>query len=204
MFRSPNKMEKALMNSSKQINNLKQVNTPTTKLSKRRFLAGIAIAGALSISSIAQAGPHCNKLGDGKHGYKHDSKHGSIQGKRHRFNHRKSPEFMQKRLDRMTKKLELSDIQKQHVQALIKNHRNTIKPLRNEKYSLRKEMRRLDPSASDYSAKLADIANRKAELVRQITIAQGNKRQQMAQILTDEQRAKRKAMRARHHGAKRI
>ena len=50
------------MNSSKKINNLKQANSPTTKLSKRRFLAGIAIAGALSISSIAQAGPHCNKL----------------------------------------------------------------------------------------------------------------------------------------------
>lgn len=171
-----------------------------TQLSKRSFLIGITIVSALSISSIAQAGPHCNKFGDGKHGYKHGFK----QGNKHGFHHRKSPEFMQKRLDRMAKKLALSDTQKQQVQALMQNHRNTVKPLRNEKHSLRKEMKRLDPSVSDYSAKLADIANRKAELVRQITIAQGNKRQQMVQILTDEQRAKRKAMRARHHGAKRI
>jgi len=167
-----------------------------TKLSKRSFLFGMTIAGLLSVASIAQAGPHCNKFGGGKHGSKHGYKHG--------YHHRQNPEFMQKRLDRMSKSLGLSDAQKQQVQTIMENHRNTIKPLRDEKRSLRGEIKKLDPNASDFTAKLADIANRKAELVRQLTMARGNKRQQMAQVLTDEQRAKRKAMRIKHHGAKRI
>jgi len=75
------------------------------------------------------------------------------------------------------------------------NSRNEMKPLRFEKRALRKELRNLDPSASDYSAKLADIANRKAEIVRQMTILRGSKRQQIVQILTPEQQAKFKEMR---------
>jgi len=95
----------------------------------------------------------------------------------------------------MSSKLGLSETQKTQMQSLMQNQRNLMKPLRNEKQGLRKEMKALDPTAADYPAKLADIANRKAELVRQMTMARGNKRQQMAQILTPEQRAMKQQMR---------
>ena len=158
------------------------------KTNRRRLFLGSAIAGALALGTIAYAGPMC-KHGGGKHG---------------EYSAEKKVEYMQKRMERMSSKLGLTDNQKTQVQTLIQNHRNTMKPLRNEKRALRQEMKNLDPAATDYSAKLADVANRKAELVSQITLANGNKRQKMAQILTPEQRTKMQEMRAnrksRHHG----
>ena len=167
-------------------------------------IATSAIAGLLTFASVANAGPNCggknhNKGGHAKYGQMSDAT---------------KAERMQKRLDRMATKLGLSDEQKTKVQALKQNSRNEIKPLRNEQRALRKEIRQLDPSATDYAAKLADAANRQAELTRQMTIAKGTKRQQMANILTPEQLAKKKEMRAnrkdgfgkrmhrKHHGKK--
>ena len=155
-----------------------------TNMNKRNFLIGTAIAGILSLGSIAYAGPSC-KHGGGKHG---------------EYSAEKRAEYMQKRLERMSSKLGLSDTQKTQVQELMQNHRNTLKPLHDEKRALRTEMKNLDLAATDYAAKLADIANRKAELVRQMTIVRGNKRQQMTQILTPEQLAKMQEMRSKHKG----
>ncbi len=159
-------------------------------ISKRNYLMGSAIVGLLGVGNVVYAGPHC------KHG-------GGKQGKYSHHNDQDRSAFMQNRFKRMASKLSLSETQQTQVQALRQNHQNTMKPLRNEKRGLRKEMRLLDPTATDYSAKLADIANRKAELTRQMTIAGGNKRQQMSLILTPEQLAKKQAMRVsrkdRHH-----
>jgi Spy/CpxP family protein refolding chaperone len=155
-----------------------------TNMNKRSLLIGTALAGILSLGSIAYAGPSC-KHGGGKHG---------------EYSAEKKAEYMQKRLDRMSAKLGLSETQKTQVQALMQNHRNTMKPLRDEKRALRQEMKNLDPAATDYAEKLAGVANRKGALESQITLAKGNKRQQMAQILTPEQRAKMQEMRAKHKG----
>lgn len=160
--------------------------TLKSKNTKRLFI-GSMLAGSLALGSLAYAGPHC---GEGKHAGKQGGhgKHGQ------RFD-RSNPEFMQKRLDRMSSKLGLSDEQKTQFKTLVETQENLVKPLRDEKKALRIEMKNLDPASTDYAKKLADIANRKAELVRQLTIARGNKRQQMAQILTPEQRAKKQEMR---------
>lgn len=162
--------------------------TLNKKNSRRKFigsglLIGSMLAGSLVFGSMAYAGPHCGGFG-GKHGG-----HGKFS---QRFD---NPEFMQKRLDRMSVKLGLSDTQKDQIKTLMETHTNTVKPLRNEKKAIRDEMKNLDPTSTDYAKKLADIANRKAELVRQLTVARGSKRQQMAQILTPEQRAKKQEMR---------
>jgi len=143
------------------------------------LIATAVITGLLSLATVSSADPSWEHKG----GY---AKHGEMSEKR-----------IQKRLDRMAEKLNLSDAQKTQVQALKQNSRNEIKPLRNEQRALRKEIRQLDPNASDYSAKLADAANRQAELTRQMIIAKGNKRQQMSTILTPEQLAKKKEMRAK-------
>ncbi len=145
-------------------------------------LATSAIAGLLTFASVAQAGPNCGgKKGHAKYSQMSDAD---------------KTERMEKRLNRMATKLGLSNEQKTKVQALKQNSRNEIKPLRNEQRALRKEIRQLDPNANDYTAKLADAANRQAELTRQMIIAKGNKRQQMATILTPEQLAKKKEMRS--------
>ena len=146
-------------------------------------LASTAIAGLLSFASVAQAGPNCG--GFAKHGQKYGQ-----------MSDAKKSERMQKRMDRMATKLGLTDEQKTQVQALKQNSRNEIKPLRNERRALRREIRQLDPNASDYASKLADAANRQAEITRQLIIVRGTKRQQMSTILTPEQLAKKKEMRA--------
>ncbi len=158
---------------------------------KRRLFIGSLLAGALAITTAAHAGPHCKK--GGKHG---------------KWNSEDKAAYMEKRFNRMASKLELTEEQKTGMKSLMQNHMNAMKPLRDEKRAIRQEMVNLDPKADDYSAKLADIANRKAEISRQMTIARGNKRQQMAQLLTPEQLAKKQEMRQRkgkrrgmrHHG----
>ena len=143
-------------------------------------IATTTMAGLLTFASVAHAGPNCSgKGGHAKHSQMSDAD---------------KAQRMEKRLNRMAAKLDLSDEQKTQVQALKQNSRNEIKPLRNEQRALRKELRQLDPKASDYSAKLADAANRQAELTRQMIVAKGTQRQQMASILTTEQLAKHKEM----------
>ena len=158
------------------------------KMTKSLFLSSM-VAGALAMGTMAHAGPMC------KHGGKHAGKGGMDKS-----------EFMQKRIERMSTKLGLSDTQKTQVQKLIQNHRNAMKPLRDEKRALRTEMMNLDVTAVDYDSKVEGIANRESAVVRQITIARGHKRKQMAGILTAEQQATKKAMHANRkarHGHKR-
>jgi len=81
-----------------------------------------------------------------------------------------------------------------------------MKPLRDEKRAIRTEMMNLDVTSADYDSKVEGIANRKSAVVRQMTIARADKRKQMAGILTPEQIAAKKAMRANRkgkHGGKR-
>lgn len=148
----------------------------------RTLLATTLISGLLAVGTIANAGPGFGHKG----GY----------GKYSQMTEAEKSEHMEKRLNRMAKKLGLSDEQKTQMRALKQNRRNEIRPLRNEQRAIRKEIRQLDPNASDYAAKLADAANRQAEITRQMIIAKGNQRQQMATILTPEQLAKKKEMRA--------
>ncbi len=158
------------------------------KMTKRLFLSSM-VAGALAMSTMAHAGPTC------KQGGKHGGKRGMDKS-----------EFMQKRFERMSTKLGLSDTQKTQVQELMQNHRNAMKPLRDEKRALRTEMMNLDATVADYDSKVEGIANRKSAVVRQMTIANGNKRKQMAGILTPEQQAAKKSMhsnRKARHGHKR-
>jgi Spy/CpxP family protein refolding chaperone len=61
-------------------------------------------------------------------------------------------------------------------------------------------MNQLDPTASDYDAKLAEVANTKAAMSRERTLAKGDIRKQMAQILTPEQQAKMKAFQKERRG----
>ena len=148
-------------------------------------IATTAIASLLTFTNVANAAPEGEK-----------AKYGQMTSA-------DKSARMEKRMNRIAKKLGLTDAQKTQMQALKTNSKNEIKPLRDEMKSLRKEMRSLDPKALDYSAKLADVANRKAELSRQMTIIKGSQRQQMANILSAEQLATMNKMRDSRKGGKR-
>ena len=146
---------------------------------KRRFLIAL-LTSTLAVGTIPQAVP------GGQFGGKHGGE--------------RSAEHMQKRLDHMAQELGLSDAQKQQVKALFENKRNNMKPQHEERKALHERMAQLDPTASDYDQKLAEIANTKSELSRQRTISKGQTRKQMAQILTPEQQVKLKELRKNRKG----
>jgi len=154
----------------------------------KTILATTLISGLLAVGTIAHAGPGSGHKGHGKYS---------------QMTEEQKSERMEKRLNRMAKKLGLSEDQKTQLRTLKQNRSNEYKPLRNEKRAISQEIRELDPNASDYAAKLADAANRQAEITRQMIIAKGNQRQQMAAILTPEQLAKKNEMhskrKARYH-----
>ncbi len=112
----------------------------------------------------------------------------------------KRAQFMQKRMNRIANKLGLSDEQKAQWSALRKNKRNTLKPLREERKSLRKQINQLDPKASNYDSQLAELANTQSELTRQVIMIKGDSRKQMAQFLSPDQIEKMKSMRKHRRG----
>lgn len=146
-------------------------------------LTTTVIAGFLSFTSIAQAGQNCSDKG--------------AHAKYSEASKATKAERIQNHPNKMASKLGLNDEQKIQLQTLKKDTRDKIKSLRHEKCALRQEIRQLDPSASEYTEKLADVANRQAELTRQMIIAKGNKRQQITLILTPEQLVKKAQLRAK-------
>lgn len=147
---------------------------------RRLFLTSLLATGLVA-GSAAYAGPggHCKY---GKHG-----KHGGA-----------ATEMMQNRMNRIAEKLGLDDIQKQRMKELMTSYRNHVKPLHQQKREISKQMRSLDPAAEDYLTQFGELANKKADLVRQMTIAKGEKRKAMFLILNPEQREQLKQMRSQH------
>ena len=136
------------------------------------------------MSSLALSG-----LAVADQGGKFCKKHGKFSGAN-------SSEFMEKRMTRMSEKLGLSDDQQQQLKAVMESKATTRTSLQERKQAIREEMKNLDPTAAAYESDLRKIAAKKAALVEESTIARGMSRQQFAGILTEEQRAKMKEMRA--------
>lgn len=141
-------------------------------MNKRRIFLSTLLAGSLAVSTMALAGSgeFCEK------GAKGDK-----------------TEYMQKRLDRMSEKLGLSDDQKAQMKAVMENKTD----FKTQKEALRAEFKALDPTAATYEADLKTLAAKKAALVEQSTIERGMKRQQVAGILTAEQRTQMEEMKAK-------
>lgn len=150
----------------------------------KKTLLTILMAGSLGLAghslyaspnydgAYGNGGYQCKK---GKRGMKHAS-----------------PE---KRVEKMAQHLGLSETQKQQVLNLMTTHKASMKPLRDQKRALKRSMHSLDPNAADYMAQLTNLAEQKANLVRQKTLAKGQHRQQLFALLTPEQQNKMRQMR---------
>ncbi|CAA6802148.1 MAG: Unknown protein, partial [uncultured Thiotrichaceae bacterium] len=137
-------------------------------MNKRRLFLASTLIGAMSLGSYTIAGGH----GSCKHG----KKGGEYSEQR-----------MEKKVTRMTEKLGLSAEQSEQMKAAMKSNHETVKGFREQMRTLHESMRSLNPDAADFDTQLGSLANQKGELVRQMTIAKGKKRQAMAKILTPEQ-----------------
>jgi len=153
----------------------------------KTLLITSTIAGLLTFTNISLASPGYGKNGSSKYSQMTEAE---------------KAEHMQKRLDRMASKLGLTEEQKAEIQELKQTGNNDLQPLFIEKKELEKEIRELDTSVIDYADKLADAANRQAELTRQLIIAKGNQRQRINSILTPEQLEMKNEMKKNRKGKK--
>lgn len=100
-------------------------------------------------------------------------------------------------LERMTRRLDLSDAQQQN----IANHLEAVKPefesLRERSRANRTALRELNTADADYAARLDTLAVEQGQLATERTMLMGRVRAQVAAELTDEQRAEMAEMRDR-------
>lgn len=147
-------------------------------MNKKRLFLSSLLAGTLTISTLAMAGSHgkCGRDSSGE----------------------RSAECMQKRLDRMSEKLDLTADQKAQMKVVMEGKVNKS----TERKALRDAFKKLDPTSASYEADLKALAAKKAVFTQESTISRGLKRQKIANILTPEQRTKMEEMRGKggHRG----
>ncbi|MCB1755856.1 MAG: Spy/CpxP family protein refolding chaperone [Gammaproteobacteria bacterium] len=99
--------------------------------------------------------------------------------------------MMQERgFNRMAKKLDLSDEQKNRIEEILTGNRENSADIREQLMENRKAMRDLDPGAADYDAKVEELAASGSELHKQMTLERASMRKQINEVLNDEQRDK--------------
>jgi len=150
---------------------------------------------ALTITAIsAHAGSeYCDEAKKGGHGY--SQHHGGKHGERH-HGKRHGGQYMLKRL---TKKLDLTEDQQAQLKTFRDDQKAKNDTLREQMKALRTEMHALDTQSADYDSQVAALADKKADLGRQMFIQRAATRQHLESILTDEQRTKFKALQEKHH-----
>ena len=105
-------------------------------------------------------------------------------------------------MKRIAEKLELTDAQQAELKTLRTQQKASASVLREQMKTVRTDMKALDTTSADYDSQVAVIADKKANLDRQIFIQRSQARQQFAAVLTTEQLAKFEAMKSKRGGKK--
>jgi Spy/CpxP family protein refolding chaperone len=145
---------------------------------KGRLLQIVSITFLATLLGAAWAGPP----GDDDvraHGM-HGGHHGMMRG---------GPDFGQM-VERMSRHLELDDIQRQKLRNIVEAARPEAEALREQAKAIHEAMRALDMSNANYQAELQNLAVRNGELATQMTLLHGRIMAQVHAELTDEQKAK--------------
>jgi Spy/CpxP family protein refolding chaperone len=100
-------------------------------------------------------------------------------------------------MERMAKRLGLSESQQQQFSALMQTKQASMSALRSQTKNLRQSMHSLDPSTADYNAQLSNLADQSANLARQMMLEKGQNKQKIFNLLTPEQQTKMKVMQAK-------
>lgn len=153
------------------------MNQSIPKNSTARPLAFLLIMSLIAgMSSTVFAGPH-HKNG----------RHDEERGQERKFN--------AKRMMHHLSHLGLSEQQTTDIKALIKQGFEDAKPIREKVRSLKAEIKALAKSDNFDEAMIKEKSAAVAEAKADLLILHVNKRKQVAELLTDEQKAKMKTMR---------
>ena len=102
---------------------------------------------------------------------------------------------MERCVERMAEKLDLSDAQRGQFEQIHEENRGEGEALHDAMRKNRQALHSLDPSARDYSKQVAKLASEKAELSRQMVVHKSEVRAKVHAMLTPEQREKAKQLR---------
>ena len=95
------------------------------------------------------------------------------------------------------KQLNLTDEQKTQMKAVMEKQRPTIKPLMQQQHQIDLQLRQYVQGTFD-QAKVQALANQKAQIQAQLTVAETQVHNQLYQLLTAEQQTQLKQMEADH------
>jgi len=95
------------------------------------------------------------------------------------------------------RELNLTDDQKSQMKAIMQKEHPTMKPLFQQQHQIDQQLRQYVEGTYD-AAKVQALAAQKAQIEAQITVEQTRIHNQMYQLLTPDQQAKLKDLRAQH------
>lgn len=155
------------------------------KSKKSLALIGSTLA-ALTLSAVVSA--HQSERGEGYHRF------GGTPEQRQEM----MEKHTERRMDKMTRYLELTDEQVTQLKALFELH-NAGKAEGTSPKALHQTMRELDPADSDYQNKVNELIGSAQKQMAERMQARATMRQQIYQLLTPEQRSKLEQMEAKRH-----
>lgn len=155
------------------------------KSKKTLALIGSTLA-ALTLSAVVSA--HQSERGEGYHRFGGNPEQRQEMMEKH----------TERRMDKMTRYLELTDEQVTQLKALFEQH-NAGKAEGASPKALHQAMRELDPADSDYQNKVNELIGSAQKQMAERMQARATMRQQIYQLLTPEQRSKLEQMEAKRH-----
>ena len=97
---------------------------------------------------------------------------------------------MERRTERVAKKLNLNDSQREQFKLIHEQGLGEGKAIYEAMQKNRNALHKLDPSAKGYAKQVAKLANEQAELVKQMVVHKSEVRAEVHAMLTPEQREK--------------
>lgn len=97
-------------------------------------------------------------------------------------------------LKRMSRKLDLTEAQKEEIKAILAEERTKIDPLLAELRKNREELRSISKDGSFNEAEVRAVATRQAATLTELIVAKQHVKFRTYSVLTDEQRAKAEKM----------
>ena len=101
------------------------------------------------------------------------------------------------RMGFFAKELNLTDDQKSQMKAIMQKEHPTMKPLFQQQHQIELQLRQYEEGQFD-QAKVQALAAQKAQIEAQITVQEARIHNEMYQLLTADQQAKLKDLRAQH------
>ncbi|WP_286240914.1 Spy/CpxP family protein refolding chaperone [Neptuniibacter halophilus] len=105
-------------------------------------------------------------------------------------------DHMQRKLDRMSERLNLSEEQEAQLRSHMAGGKDQMKAQRESRREIQRQLMQLDPGAADYQDQLSQLVLKAQKQTEAMILARAEQKEKLHQILTPEQEAKFAEMRS--------